>query len=329
MTTSEAYNYTIEFLCENLNVSKSGFYQWKKNRGRRREQEQREYELVRKIEAIHIGSKKNYGSPRIHGVLKGLEPDVSLSKVERLMKKNGIRARTKKKFKVTTDSKHNLKVVPNHLMQDFTAQRPDQVWVSDITYVPTKQGFLYLCTVLDVFSRKVVGWTLENNMRADMVKEVINFTRAKDAKSIVIYSYFFHCHRFTSDCYYRLVYSFNELPNFLLCIITMNTRSVQKIKQLFSLASIRAVFDLLPDLFPLLSPRERPTAACAGFRRQVFFFDSLRHQYHHFSNAVFCASFQNGKNRFKSLDFVMVTKVSSGIISTLATDLRLPTIEIR
>jgi transposase InsO family protein len=187
MTTSEAYNYTIEFLCENLNVSKSGFYQWKKNRGRRREQEQREYELVRKIEAIHIGSKKNYGSPRIHGVFKGLEPDVSLSKVERLMKKNGIRARTKKKFKVTTDSKHNLKVVPNHLMQDFTAQRPDQVWVSDITYVPTKQGFLYLCTVLDVFSRKVVGWTLENNMRADTVKEALERAyKSRDAGEYVI-----------------------------------------------------------------------------------------------------------------------------------------------
>jgi transposase InsO family protein len=187
MTTSDAYDHTIEFLCENLNVSKSGFYKWKKTRGRRREQEQREYELVRKIEAIHIGSKKNYGSPRIHGVLKGLEPDVSLSKVERLMKKNGIRARTKKKFKVTTDSKHNLKVVPNHLMQDFTAQRPDQVWVSDITYVPTKQGFLYLCTVLDVFSRKVVGWTLENTMRADMVKEALDRAyKSRDAGEHVI-----------------------------------------------------------------------------------------------------------------------------------------------
>lgn len=173
MTTSDGYNHTIDFLCENLDVSKSGFYKWKKSRGARQEKERREYELVRKIEAIHLGSKNVYGSPSIHGILKGLEPDVSLSKVERLMKKNDIRSKTKKKFKVTTDSKHNLKIVPNHLMQDFTAQRTDQVYVTDITYVPTKHGFLYLCTVLDVFSRKVVGWTLENNMRADMVKKAL------------------------------------------------------------------------------------------------------------------------------------------------------------
>ena len=187
MTTSDAYHYTIEFLCEHLGVSKSGFYAWKKGRGYRSEKEHREYELVRKIEAIHLGSKGVYGSPRVYAVLQGLEPDVSLSKVERLMKKNNIRSKTKKKFKVTTDSKHNFKIVPNHLMQDFTAQRPDQVYVTDITYVPTKQGFLYLCTVLDVFSRKVVGWTLENNMRAEMVKKALELAyKSRGAGEYVI-----------------------------------------------------------------------------------------------------------------------------------------------
>jgi len=190
MTTSDAYNYTIEFLCEHLAVSKSGFYSWKKVRGGRGERERREYELVRKIEAIHIGSKQVYGSPRIYGILKGLEPDVSLSKVERLMKENDIRAKTKKKFKVTTDSKHNLKIVPNHLMQDFTAQISNQVYVTDITYVPTKQGFLYLCTVLDVFSRRIVGWTLENNMRAGMVKEALEraFTSRNAGEHVIVHS---------------------------------------------------------------------------------------------------------------------------------------------
>jgi len=187
MTTSDAYDHTIEFLCENLKVSKSGFYKWKNARVARREKERREYELVRKIEAIHLGSKKVYGSPAIHGILKGLDPDVSLSKVERLMKKNDIRSKTKKKFKVTTDSKHTFRVVPNHLMQDFTAQHPDQVWVTDITYVPTQQGFLYLCTVLDAFSRKIVGWTLENNMRADMVRDALDRAyNSRDAGEYVI-----------------------------------------------------------------------------------------------------------------------------------------------
>ena len=98
------------------------------------------------------------------------------------MKENGIRSKTKKKFKVTTDSKHNLKIAPNHLMQDFTAYHPNQIWASDITYIPTKEGWLYLCTVLDAFSRKIVGWTLENNMRADMVKRA--FEKAFDSRVV-------------------------------------------------------------------------------------------------------------------------------------------------
>ena len=174
MASSDGYDYTIEYLCENLDVSKSGYYKWRRSRPARQVKIQRDYELTRKIEAIHVGSKYVYGSPSIHGILKAIEPNVSRRKVERLMKENDIRSKTKKKFKVTTDSKHSLKIAPNHLMQDFTAQRPNQIWASDITYVPTKQGWLYLCTVLDVFSRKIVGWTLENNMRATMVKRALD-----------------------------------------------------------------------------------------------------------------------------------------------------------
>ena len=92
------------------------------------------------------------------------------------MKDNDIRSKTKKKFKVTTDSKHKLKIAPNHLLQDFSTQHSNQIWASDITYVPTKEGWLYLCMVIDVHSRKIVGWTLEDNMRADMVKRA--FERA-------------------------------------------------------------------------------------------------------------------------------------------------------
>lgn len=176
MASSDGYDYTIGYLCENLGVSKSGYYKWRRLRLAWLAKTQRDYELTRKIEAIHLGSSKVYGSPSIHGILKGLEPNVSRRKVERLMKENGIRSKTKRKFKVTTDSKHDLKTAPNHLMQDFTAQRPNQIWASDITYVPTKEGWLYLCTVLDVFSRKIVGWSLEDNMRAEMVKKA--FERA-------------------------------------------------------------------------------------------------------------------------------------------------------
>lgn len=182
MASSDGYEYTIEFLCEYLDVSKSGYYKWRKSRPIRQAKIQRDYELTRKIEAVHLGSKNVYGSPSIHGILKGIEPNLSRRKVERLMKENGIRSKTKKKFKVTTDSKHKLKISPNHLMQDFTAYFPNQIWTSDITYIPTKEGWMYLCTVLDAFSRKIIGWTLEDNMRADMVKRA--FDRAFASRQV-------------------------------------------------------------------------------------------------------------------------------------------------
>ena len=169
MASVEAAEYSYDFLSENLGVSKSGFYKWKKARPTQTRKSHDEYLLVRKIEDIHTGSRKVYGSPRIHAVLKGLEPTVSKRKVERLMKKYDIRSKTKRKFKVTTYSKHKLKVAPNHLQRNFTAYVPNQVWSSDITYVPTQKGWLYLCVVMDLFSRKIVGWTLEDHMRASLV----------------------------------------------------------------------------------------------------------------------------------------------------------------
>lgn len=112
MASSDAQPYTMKFLCENLRVSKSGFYKWSAGREARLAKIQREYLLVRKIEQIHIGSKQVYGSPTVYGILRILEPDVSQSKVERLMKKSGIRSKTKKKFKVTTDSNSPFSIQP-------------------------------------------------------------------------------------------------------------------------------------------------------------------------------------------------------------------------
>lgn len=165
--------YTIDFMASQLGVSKSGYYKWRKNKKKRDSRATRELALVRKIEDIHTGSKKTYGSPSIYRILKGLEPDVSERKVERLMKKYGIRSKTKRKFKVTTLSNHKLKVAPNHLMMDFKAHRPNQIWVGDITYVPTKQGWLYLAIVLDVYSRRVVGWSLADHMRSELVEDAL------------------------------------------------------------------------------------------------------------------------------------------------------------
>lgn len=161
--------FPVELMCRLLGVTKSGFYAWRRQADSRERRDVEDQRLVRAIEAVHLGSKENYGSPRVADRVRGLGHDVSDSTVARRMRKNKIRSRLKRKFKATTDSNHKLPVAPNHLMQDFTAYRPDQVYMSDITYVSTREGWLYVCGVIDLFSRKVVGWTAGDRMTKELV----------------------------------------------------------------------------------------------------------------------------------------------------------------
>lgn len=162
-------DYPIGFMCRVFDVSKSGYYEWLGKAKPRDEKAQRELKLASTIEAIHLGSKKKFGSPNVAPILKGLGFDVSESTVARRMKKHGIRSKLKRKFKATTDSDHKLPVAPNLLMQDFTAYRPNQVWMSDITYVPTREGWLYVCGIIDLYSKKIVAWTASSRMTKDLV----------------------------------------------------------------------------------------------------------------------------------------------------------------
>jgi putative transposase len=124
---------------------------------------------IRVIEAIHIGSKNNYGSPRVADRERGLGLELSTSTVARLMRKYKIKSKLKRKFKVTTDSNHKLPVAPNHLMQDFTAYTPNKIRMSNITYIPTKEGWLYIAGIIDLYSRKIVGWTGGSRMTKELV----------------------------------------------------------------------------------------------------------------------------------------------------------------
>lgn len=175
--------YPIELMVKVFGVSKSGYYDWRKATSKRDEREVREQKLVRTIEAIHLGSKNCYGSPRVHDRLSGLSgvDPVSPSTVARRMKKHRIRSKLKRKFKVTTDSNHKLPVAPNHLMQDFTAYGPDQIWMSDLTYVWTREGWLYVCGIIDLYSKKIVGWAASQRMTRDLV--ITAYMRARRARS--------------------------------------------------------------------------------------------------------------------------------------------------
>ena len=163
---------TIRSGCQALDVSESGYHDWLC----RQEQEpsvreQEDEQLTRRIVAIHAESGKAYGSPRIHAALKAQGTKCSKHRVARLMRESGIRSlRARKVRRVkTTDSKHDLPVARNLLDRDFTATAPDKKWVADTTYIPTEKGWLFLAVILDLYSRKVVGWAVAPNFNRELV----------------------------------------------------------------------------------------------------------------------------------------------------------------
>ena len=163
--------FPIDLLCSVFGVSKAGFYAWKRRQREPSEKTTRRQRLCKAIEAIHLGSKKNLGSPRLQGITAGLGYDESPRTIARLMQEMKLRSRLKRKFKITTDSNHKLPIAPNHLMQDFKAYAPNQIWMSDLTYVRTRQGWLYVCAIIDLYSRHIVGWAASSRMTTDLVMQ--------------------------------------------------------------------------------------------------------------------------------------------------------------
>ncbi len=156
---TEKATYPVRVLCRTLKVSTSGFYAWCK-RGRSA-RAKRDAALKVQILAAHAASDKTYGSPRIHNDLKTAGENIGRMRVARLMRDEGIEGQRKRRFRVTTDSRHSHPVAANKLNRDFTVSAPDKVWVSDITYIWTREGWMYLAAILDLFSRRVVGWSME------------------------------------------------------------------------------------------------------------------------------------------------------------------------
>jgi len=157
----------VRVMCAALSVSPSGFYAWRSRPESQRKIANRE--LLADIRRVHMRHRERYGAPRIHAELRAEGHAVSRKRVARLMRRHGIRARAPRRYRVcTTDSKHSLPVAENLLDQNFVAERPDQVWLADITYIATGEGWLYLAVVLDLFTRKVVGWAMRDHMRAEL-----------------------------------------------------------------------------------------------------------------------------------------------------------------
>ena len=181
--------FALAEMCAVLGVSVSGYRAWKRG-GKPGRKRLTDAQMLALIRAIHEELKGAYGSPRMVKELRGRGFPASKERVERLMRENGIHARHKRRYKVTTDSKHNLPVAPNLLDRNFTPCAPNQAWTSDITYLWTNEGWLYLAIVLDLFNREVVGWSLKPRMTADIVTDALTMAwfRRKPAAGLIHHS---------------------------------------------------------------------------------------------------------------------------------------------
>jgi len=163
------YRYPVRISCEVLEVSRSGYYGFL----RRRRDSIRQADLIARIREVHRRSRYTYGSRRIMHQLRRDGLVIGRYRVRRLMRLGGVSVRKKRKYKITTRSNHRYPASPNLIQGCFQTEKPNLVWVSDITYIKTAQGWLYLAVVMDLYSRKVVGWSLARNMAVQMVKNAL------------------------------------------------------------------------------------------------------------------------------------------------------------
>jgi transposase InsO family protein len=167
--------HSIRCLCANLAVSTSGYYDWQKRRRLAPPRTVANQTLTQQIQAIHEQSRQTYGSPRIQAELRRQGVRHGRNRLARLMRQAGLCGRQKTRYRVrTTDSNHDQPIAPNHLAQAPKATAPNQLWVSDITYIQTSQGWLYLAAVLDLYSRKIVGWAMSERIDTSLVLQALN-----------------------------------------------------------------------------------------------------------------------------------------------------------
>lgn len=166
--------FEVRLMCRVLEVHRSGFYAWKKRGPSVRDgQEER---LRTEIRAVHRTSRRNYGSPRVHAQLQAQGIHCGRKRVERLMREEGLRAKGRWRFRVTTDSSHAHPIAPNRLNRQFGVEEVggcNRVWVGDITYLPTREGWLYLAVVLDLGSRSVVGWSMRTTLESALAVDAL------------------------------------------------------------------------------------------------------------------------------------------------------------
>lgn len=185
---AERTRFPVQFMCRMLEVSRSGYYGWRDRPPSKRSRENAA--LTEKVREIHQRSRETYGSPRVHAELRALGTRCGRKRVARLMRKAGLRGCARGRGKRTTLRSGRAVPAKDLLRRSFVATQMDKVWVADITYVATDEGFLYLAFILDVYSRRIVGWAMENHLRTELVVDTLRMAvwRRKPAPGLVHHS---------------------------------------------------------------------------------------------------------------------------------------------
>ena len=195
----------VTWMCEALEVSASGYYAWVSRPDSPTEQWHQE--LVGAIEEVHDDVKGRYGSPRMTAELNARGHACSENTVAELMREHGIRAKSPKRFVRTTDSNHRLPVAANVLDRDFEPEGPNARWCADITYIPTREGWLYLAVVEDLFSRMIVGWSMDESMESRLVVDALEMALARRRPEAGLLAHSDRGSQYASDHYQRVLAS--------------------------------------------------------------------------------------------------------------------------
>lgn len=186
--SAEKANYPITILCSVMRVARSGYYAWARS-GKSARQKANEA-LINVVREIHRDSDETYGTRRMTEALSGRGIKCGRQRARTLMRLAGVSVKRRRKFRVTTNSKHKLPVSPNLLEREFTVDEPNRIWLSDITYIWTAEGWLYLAIVMDLFSRQVVGWSMGSRITKELVIDAFTmaFWRRRPGSGLIFHS---------------------------------------------------------------------------------------------------------------------------------------------
>lgn len=195
--------FSITRICQVLNVSRSGYYAWKNRPVSEREMANQA--LVKRIKAVYRASRRTYGGPRIYRELKDQGMRCSLNRVARLMRLHSIQAKQTRRYRSTTRWNRAHRVSPNRLERKFDVEHPNRIWLADISYIPTKEGWLYLAVVMDLYSRRIVGWSMAESMTSQLTIKALQMALKRRQPDAGLIHHFDQGSQYTDRAYQQLL----------------------------------------------------------------------------------------------------------------------------